>query len=132
MLKNITQILSILIWLGAMCYVVFGFVDLIRWGVGKGVFSVLEYPERKAISVAFAGVAAAMSVHCGPIHVWGCRLIPLTCSVLLVVGASFSIAKGAVCFISADGNIAQLHHMTFWAIAVMLAATCWSYLQSRG
>lgn len=127
MLRKVSQIVGCFLWLLSTLTVLIGLVDLFRWGIRRGIFPLnwMEYPEREAIAVALAGIVSVFSSRLIPVAWWGCKLVSLTRWIVMVVGICFLIAKGTVCAFSEDSQIAQLHHMTFWAVGLMVLASCW-------
>ena len=129
---------ALLLWLFSFAYLIGGIGQVIAWSTRSPMtgwqhlppLSSMEFPERAVIAIALAGIANIAAFRLGPLED-NVFLRKMSGWVVLVFGIYLMIAKGLVCFISADGEIARLHQITVFASMLMALAGMKALLERR-
>jgi hypothetical protein len=122
--------LALLFWLLSFAYLIGGVGQVIAWSMRSPVtgwrhlppLSSMEFPEYSVIAIALAGIVNTTAFRLGSLGRAHVFLRKMSGWLVLVFGLYLMIAKGLVCLISADGEIARLHQVTVFASMLMALA----------
>lgn len=129
-MEKALRLLALLLWLFSFAYLIGGVGQVIAWSTrssGKGwhhlpPLSSMEFPEHSVIAIALAGIAHTAAFRLGSLGRAHVFLRKMSGWLVLVFGLYLMSAKGLVCLISADGEIARLHQVVLFASMLMALA----------
>lgn len=138
-MEKVLRLLALLLWLFSFAYLIGGIGQVIAWSTRSPMtgwhhlppLSSMEFPEHAVIAIALAGIANIAAFRLGSLGKANVFLRKMSGWLVLVFGFYLMIAKGLVCFISADGQIARLHQITVFASMLMALAGMKALLERR-